>query len=44
MPSLIDRRDPMNSMLAGMLSKMPEKRTQTARAALKQLNKIYPVE
>ena len=44
MPSLPDRRDPMNRVLAGMLSKMPEKRTQSARSVLKQLDKIYPIE
>jgi DNA-binding NarL/FixJ family response regulator len=44
MPSLPDLRDPMNRVLAGMLSKIPEKRTQSARLVLEQLNKIYPTE
>jgi serine/threonine-protein kinase len=41
-PTLPDPRHPLNDLLMSMLTKMPEKRVQTAGEALAQLNKIYP--
>ena len=41
-PHLPDPRHPLNDLLMSMLTKMPEKRIQTAGEALRRLNKIYP--
>jgi len=42
MPPLPDSKHPMNNLLAGMVSKIPDQRPQDARAVLQELNRMYP--
>ena len=42
MPLLPDSKHPMNKLLAGMVSKIPDQRPQDAKTVLQELNSIYP--